>query len=230
MISIIIPTFNEANNISLLIPKIYDVLDNHYNYEIIVVDDNSPDGTAKVVRRLGKKYSVRLLLRKNKRGLSSAVIDGFNIAKGDLLCVMDADLSHPPELLSKIILLLNKNDLVIGSRLVKGGGSESWPIHRKIISWCAQLLARPLTPVKDAMSGFFALKKSVINNVKLEAYGYKILLEILVVGNYKKVAEVPFTFLNRTFGKSKIGVGVEVEYIKQLAHLYEYKFFNRTNN
>lgn len=225
LISIIIPTFNEAQNINLLIPKIDDVLNSHYPHEIIVVDDNSPDGTARVARKLSKKHNVRILLRKKKRGLSSAVIDGFKIAKGSSLLVMDADLSHPPDVLPDVIDALQYADLVVGSRLTKGGGSEEWPFHRKLVSWGAQLLARPLTPIKDAMSGFFALKRKVINNINLEAYGYKILLEILVVGNYKNVLEVPFTFLNRTFGKSKISMNVEIEYLKQLLHLYKFKFF-----
>ncbi|MBC8495046.1 polyprenol monophosphomannose synthase [archaeon] len=224
IISIIVPTFNEAQNISLLIPKIHDVLNGNYKHEIVVVDDNSPDGTAKVARSLAKKHNVRVLLRKNKRGLSSAVIDGFKFAKGDTLCVMDADLSHPPDVLPKVLDALKHADLVVGSRLVKGGGSEEWPFHRKLLSWGAQLLARPLTPVKDTMSGFFAMKRSVIKDISLEAYGYKILLEILVMGHYNKVVEVPFTFLNRSFGSSKIGVGVEAEYLKQLGHLYKYKF------
>jgi|TARA_Y100000031_G_C8220335_1_gene385606 dolichol-phosphate mannosyltransferase len=229
MLSIVIPTFNEAQNIGLLIPKIHDVLNNHFKHEIIVVDDNSPDGTAKVARGLSKKHNVRVLLRKKKRGLSSAVIDGFKIAKGNSICVMDADLSHPPDVLQSMIKELDKAELVVGSRLVDGGGSERWPFYRKLISLAAQLLARPLTPVKDTMSGFFAFKRKVIKDVKLSAYGYKILLEVLVIGKYEKVSEVPFTFLNRSFGKSKIGIAVEIEYLKQLVHLYKHKFFQRFN-
>ena len=227
MISIIIPTFNESKNIELLIPKIADVLAKDFDYEVIVVDDDSPDGTAEVVRSFMRKYPVRVIVRKDKRGLASAVIDGFNVAKGDKLCVMDADLSHPPTLLPELFAALDKHDVAVGSRLVKGGGSESWPFYRKLISWCAQLLSRPLTNVKDTMSGFFALKKKVIENVDVEAYGYKILLEVLVVGDYDSVTEVPFTFLNRSFGKSKIGVAVEIEYLKQLIHLYKHKFSNK---
>jgi dolichol-phosphate mannosyltransferase len=226
MISVIIPTYNEAVNLSLLIPKIHDVLNGTYEHEIIIVDDNSPDGTAKIAQSLSKRHNVRVIVRKNERGLSSAVIRGFREAKGSILCVMDADLSHPPDVLPKLIDKLESYDIAVGSRLVRGGGSESWPFHRKFISWCAQMLARPLTPVKDAMSGFFAVKKSVVKNARLEAYGYKILLEVLVIGKYRKVAEVPFTFLNRSFGKSKIGVSVEVDYLKQLVHLYRHKFFS----
>ncbi len=224
MYSIIIPTYNEADNINLLIPKIDDVLNDKFLHEIIVVDDNSPDGTAKIVQKLSKKHNCKVLVRKKEKGLSSAVIAGFAAAKGEFICVMDADLSHPPDVLPKMFNALKKAELVVGSRLVKGGGSQSWPFYRKIISWSAQLLARPLTPVKDTMSGFFAFKKSILKNVTLEAYGYKILLEILVLADYNNAVEVPFTFLNRTFGESKISLSVEIEYLKQLLHLYKCKF------
>ncbi|MBU1031238.1 MAG: polyprenol monophosphomannose synthase [Nanoarchaeota archaeon] len=223
--SIIIPTYNEAESIDMLIPKIYDVLNKHYNYEIVVMDDNSPDGTADIVRRLSKKYPVRVVVRKKNKGLSAAVIDGFKASKGDVFCVMDADLSHPPKVLPKIFAAIKSYDVIVGSRLVSGGGSEKWPFHRKLISWGAQLLSKPLTKVKDTMSGFFAVKKSVVLNAPLEALGYKILLEILVKGNYKSVTEIPFTFLNRSFGESKISMKVQMEYLKQLCHLYRFKFF-----
>lgn len=229
MISIIIPTLNEAKNIGLLIPKIHDVLNGDYKYEVVLVDDNSPDGTARVASKLRKKYNVRIVIRKNNRGLASAVIHGFNVAKGNILCVMDADLSHPPQLLPKLIGALNNNDVAVGSRLVAGGGAESWPVHRRLVSWIAQGMAKPLTPINDAMSGYFAIKKDVVKKVDLKPFGYKILLEILVKGEYDSVEEIPFIFLNRSFGKSKIGVQVEIEYLKHLYHLYNYKFgiFNK---
>ncbi len=228
MLSVIVPTFNESENIKTIIHKISESMKAAkvtYDYEILVVDDNSPDGTAKLAAELRKEYPVRVLLRRNKKGLSSAVIDGFAHAKGDILCVIDADLSHPPALIPKLVSQLDNYDIAVGSRLIKGGGAEEWPWHRRFISWSAQLLARPLTSVRDAMSGFFAVKKEVIKPVKLEAYGYKILLEVLVLGKYTRATEVPFIFMNRTHGQSKISLKVEIAYLKQLVHLYKKKFF-----
>lgn len=228
MITIIVPTYNEVQNIGLLIPKIYDVLNKQYDYEILIMDDNSPDGTAAQARTFAKKYPVRVKVRTKDKGLSASVIDGFKEAKGNILCVMDADLSHPPSLLPKLFKAIEDGaDIAVGSRLVKGGGSESWPFHRKIISWGAQLLARPLTSVKDTMSGFFILRKDILKGATIEAHGYKILLEVLVMTKHTKPVEVPFIFLNRTFGQSKIGLKVEIQYLKQLCHLYKCKFIKK---
>jgi dolichol-phosphate mannosyltransferase len=225
MISIILPTYNEAKNILKLMEDLRFNLKDR-KYEIIVVDDNSQDNTAKVVLGMKKRFPVKVIMRGSKLGLSSAVIAGINSAKGDMICVMDADLSHPASLIPKLIRAVESgSDLVIGSRLVKDGGVENWPFHRKLISWFATLLAMPLTRVKDPMSGFFLFKKEILVNAKLNPLSYKILLEILVKGKQKKVKEIPYMFRNREMGKSKIGFRVYFDYLRHIFRLYHYKLF-----
>ena len=221
-ISIILPTFNEAGNIALLIEKILAFVSDPL--EILVVDDDSPDKTWETAIKLQKKYPVVVLRRTKNKGLSPAVIDGFKIAKGKIIGVIDADLSHPPERLPLMISYINKGyDVVIGSRLVKGGKVEEWPAHRKLISWGARLLARPLTPVRDIMSGYIILRKDVLKRGKLKAKGYKIALDILVRCKVKKVKEVPILFRNRSVGESKLSSKVYVHYVEHLAQLYGFK-------
>lgn len=222
MISIITPTYNEAKNLPELARRIDNAL-KEYTYEFIIVDDNSPDGTGEVAERLSNQYPIRVLHREGKLGLSSAVTDGFAIAKGEVFGVIDADLSHPPEKIPELLKAMEESDFVIGSRLIKGGKVEEWPFHRKLISWSARQLARPLTPVKDIMSGFFFIKKEVVNDIKLKPRGYKICLEILIKGKYNKVKEVPFVFMNRSVGESKLNMKTNLEYVLQLVDLYQYK-------
>jgi len=222
MISIIIPTYNEAGNIKKIVKRIYNSI-KKYDYEIIIADDNSPDNTAKIAERLPKKYNINVLLRKKDKGLSKAVVDGFNTAKGDILGVMDADLSHPPEKLPQILNKIKKADVVIGSRLGEYKKIKNWPWYRKIISKIATFQVKLLTEIKDPMSGFFFMKKEVIKNIKLKPKGYKILLEILVKGNYNKIIEIPITFQDRVEGKSKLTTKVYLEYIRQIFELYLYK-------
>ena len=192
------------------------------DYELIVSDDNSPDGTANVAKGLSEKYPVRVLVRNENKGLSPAVWDGFKIAGGDIVGVIDADLSHPPDVIPDMVKALREQnaDMVIASRLVKGGGTEGWPAKRKLNSYFATLLCKPLTKVKDPMSGFFFLKKKVIKGVKLNTKGYKILLELLVKGNYEKVIEYPFVFRDRTEGESKLNIKTQLQYVIQLNKLY----------
>jgi dolichol-phosphate mannosyltransferase len=226
-ISVIVPTYNEAENIKKLIPKIDSVL-KCYDYEIVVVDDNSPDGTAKVAEKLAEQYPVRVLKRNNKLGLASAILYGFMNANGDVLGVIDADLQHPPELLNEMAKKIKDGyDIVIASRYVKCGGIEGWSFHRLLISKVAILLAKPLTSVKDPMSGCFLLRRKVIEGVNFNPTGYKLLLEILVKGNYKRVAEVPYVFRNRAYGQSKLGPSEILRYIRLILHLYNYKIRRR---
>jgi len=220
-VSLIIPTLNEKENISKLIPQVCKFLPK--GSEVIVVDDNSKDKTADEVRKLSKKYPVKVFVR-YERGLSGAVIYGFDKAKNDYLGVMDADLSHPPETLPALINALNEADITVGSRYMPGGGVEEWPFVRRMISKGATLMARPLTRVKDPMSGFFFLRKAVIAGKDLKPKGYKILLEILVKGTYSKVTEVPFMFRNRNVGKSKMTLKTWRHYVEHLFSLYVYRW------
>lgn len=224
MVSVIVPTFNEIQNMRPLIERIDRSIGN-MEHEIIVVDDNSSDGTIQTVEELSKTYPVRLFVRKNEKGLATAVMEGFKHAKGDIYAVIDADLQHPPETLIPLIYeACNGTDIAIGSRYV--GGKESFGnfrIHRKVMSKGANFLAKALVPkvanVKDIQSGFFAMKKNVIQNVDLKPTGYKILLEILAIGNYKTVKEVSYDFAQRTHGESKLGTMTIFDYLHHLATL-----------
>ncbi len=225
-VSIIIPTYNERGNIEQLVPAIFRCCKSlNAAVEVIIVDDNSPDGTGKAAERLRRKYAVRVIHRPGKLGLASAVVKGFSESGSEILGVMDADLSHPPEALPKLIgpILHNEADVAVGSRYAHGGGVEVWPFHRKLISRIATLMARPLTSVKDPMSGLFFLRKSAIEGLQLNAKGYKIGLEVLVKGKYSRLREVPYLFRNRTVGKSKINSGEYLHYIGNLIRLYGYR-------
>lgn len=227
MLSIIIPTLNEAKNIKILAERVKNVMRaDKISYEIIIVDDNSPDHTYEIAKKLGKNFKIRAFKRLKDKGLASAVVFGFSKARGDIICVIDADLSHPPELIPKMLdEIKNRNyDIVVASRLIKGGKVEDWPLHRKLLSHVGILLSLPLSRVNDRMSGFFMIKKNVIKTVKFVPRGYKILLEILVKGNYKNIKELPYTFRNRKVGTSKLTMKTNLEYLVQLLHLYKIKF------
>ncbi len=220
MFSLIVPTYNESSNITALLESVTKVLTG-LDFEIIVVDDYSPDKTYEVFSEYRKKDDhIRCLVRKNESGLSSAVIRGFERAKGDILGVMDADLSHDPKILPKLIKAVEDgSQMAIGIR----ESVEGWGITRKLISKCATMLARLLIGVKisDPMSGYFTLKKSLFEKVKgdLNPIGYKILLEIYARAKPENVAEVPFVFKNRVAGESKLSNKVIKEYLKQLISL-----------
>jgi len=250
-ISIVIPTYNEKDNINILLNRTIKSLDsinckddsgidNICEYEILVIDDNSPDGTSEIVKKYKlKQYissersknklngNIKCIVRKNERGLASAVVEGFKNARGDIIIVMDADLQHPPEkIVSMIKELNNGNDIVVGSRYLEENGFNNFNLFRKIVSKSANIPAKilfsELRNVKDIQSGFFAIRKEVIDGIKLNPFGYKILLEILVMGtgNYNKVKEIPFEFNKREYGNTKLGSKVVLEYLYHLMSLY----------
>jgi len=224
MLSVIVPTYNERENIVELIERVEAAL-KEVNFEIIVVDDGSPDGTADAAEELNKIYgNVRVHRRPGKMGLASAIMDGINLAKSDVVAVIDADLQHPPEFLPEMFSkIMEGYDLVIASRYVEGGGIEGWGLGRRLISKGATGLAHLLLPktkkVKDVMSGYFMLRKSILAGVKLNSKGYKILLEILAKGKYRSVAEVPYTFKPRVRGKSKLKFNEILNYMQLLFNL-----------
>ena len=225
MISIVVPCYNEAESLPLLADKVFEVLKkNNIDGELIVVDDNSPDGTGDIAEKLKEKYNIKVVHREGKAGLSSAVVAGFKVASGDIFGVMDADLSHDPEIIPRLVKPLeeNKAQVSIGSRHVNGGGSENWPLIRRFISKTAIIMGRIVTDVRDVTSGYFFLRKEVIDGVDINPIGFKIGLEIFVKGNYEHFIEIPFIFKDRRFGNSKLGKGEVINYIKHLFALRKY--------
>ncbi len=223
-LSIVVPTYNERENLPLLIKKINDVL-KEIDFELIVVDDDSPDKTWELAQQMAKEYPFTKVIRRiNERDLATAVLEGFRNSKGDILAVMDADLQHPPEkLMGMFEKIIKGADIVIGSRYVEGGEIEEWDVVRKFYSKFATLLAHIFLPrsriIKDPMSGFFMLKRKVIENVELNPIGYKILLEILAKGKYNSIEEVPIRFRKREKGKSSLNLANQIKYLRHLLRL-----------
>lgn len=227
-VSIVIPTYNESAGIAVLVEKIMERLTRAgIDGEVVIVDDNSPDGTGDVAEQLKERFPVQVVHRAGKLGLSSAVIDGWKVARGDILGVMDADLSHDPVIVPDLVQAIRDDgcELTVGSRYIPGGSIKNWPLVRLILSKGAVLMARPLTPIRDITSGFFFLKRSVIEGVHLNPIGFKIGLEVFVKGRYKKFREVPYTFVNRAQGESKLSFKEIRNYLVQLVDLVWYRFF-----
>lgn len=222
-VSLIIPTYNEAKNIPFLIEEIFAVADkSKINLEFIIVDDNSPDGTGKIAESLAGKYPIRVIHRSGKLGLGTAVAEGFRLSDREYVGAMDGDMSHNPDILNQMIASLIDNDIVIGSRFENGSKVENWGLHRRIISGTGVFMARIITGVKDPLSGYFFMKKEVISGVNLKTKGYKILLEILVKGKYKKVKEFPYTFRMRKYSMSKLNTK---EFLLFLGQIINYSFY-----
>ena len=224
-LSVIVPSYNERENMPELIGRVASALGS-ISFEFMVVDDNSPDGTADVLMELNKKYpNLNVLKRPGKLGLSSAVIAGLGQSSihAQVFAVMDADMQHPPELLPKMYSkILDGYDLVVASRYVTGGRVSQWGASRIVISKVATLLAHLLLPetrrVRDIMSGFFVVKRQVLDSVNFDPVGFKILLEILVKGNYLAVLEVPYTFGSRQNGASNLN---SKEIWNYIVHIYK---------
>lgn len=216
--TVVVPTYNESANLPTLVERICKALP---ATEIVVVDDASKDGTADVARKLAEKYPVRVVERFDERGLSTAVLRGMQEARTDLCVVMDADLSHPPEAIPKLVQAVQDGaDVAVGSRYVPGGDIDEWPLFRRFASKAGTMLARPLTPVRDPMAGFFCLRKSLFAGIPLKPRGFKILLEILARTGTKKTAEVPIHFEDRAAGSSKFSSKERKEFLKQVWTLY----------
>lgn len=231
MISVIIPTYNESENILGISKAVSQTLELYGEaFEILVMDDDSPDLTADIVNK-SLIPGVRAVNRRGKpRGLSAAVIDGMQAAAGDKIVVMDADLSHPPDLLPKMADAIHHGNalLAVGSRYVKGGGSEGWPLHRVWVSKIASTIAWPIARVHDATSGFFMVQREAIQGVQLDSRGFKIGLETFVKAKHDgKIIEIPYIFRDRQAGESKLSGGVILDYFRQLFQLYQNHFFKK---
>jgi dolichol-phosphate mannosyltransferase len=230
LVSIVVPTYREAENLRPLVARISNMmLQAERPYEVIFVDDDSRDGAEDVVSKLNQLgYPVRIIIRVGERGLSSAVIRGFSESKGQTLICMDADLSHPPEAIPKMLDSLTQPgvDFVIGSRYVAGGSTdEEWGLLRLVNSRFATILARPFTSVKDPMAGFFAISRNLFNTTApLNPIGYKIGLELIVKCRCSVIREVPIHFAKRQFGKSKLSLTERLNYLRHLKRLLDFKY------
>jgi len=230
-VSIIVPTYNESLNIIDMLKSIRKSLPEGVTTETIVVDDNSPDGTGKIVEDYISEFkkftenTISIIHRKTKNGLSSAILNGIQSAKSETIVVMDSDFSHPPQIIPKMIEAFKQSqcDLVVASRYITGGSIEGWTRKRKLMSKVATLIAKNGLGVKtkDPMSGFFAFKKNIIKELNFDALGYKFLLEVLVKTKGINIKEIPYTFENRKFGSSKLDSGTVIDYFKSVWKLYK---------
>ena len=224
-LSVVVPTLNEIENVEPLIGEIIEHSPDAV--EIIIVDDGSSDGTRERVGELMANHPVRLVARDHPTfGLSGAVIEGARAARGDLLVVMDADLSHPPHEIPALTapIIDGRADMVIGSRYVPGGTTPGWPIYRRAMSRIASGLAYPLTGVHDSMCGFFGIRRSLLLELAPTATGFKIAFETIVrAGRDLRVLEVPIAFRDRARGVSKMSLGValifSLRWMAAAAHL-----------
>jgi len=225
-LSLVIPTYNEKENVEILFSKIQEeFLKNKIDGEVVFVDDGSPDGTGDILEILEKKNkNLKVIHRSGKLGLSSAVVEGWKISSGKIVGVMDADLSHPADKIHELFYSIRNNncDLAIGSRYVRKGKIVGWNFKRKLMSKTATLFAKPFTKVRDPMAGFFMIKKECIDFNRINSKGFKILLEIILKANYKRVEEIPITFADRTKGKSKAGNSEIFDYVNNLIGYKKY--------
>jgi len=231
-VSIIIPTYNESENIIQVLKSIGEHIPKDIATEAIVVDDNSPDGTGKIVEdyindaQNKTGYTIGVIHRKTKSGLSSAILDGIQHSSGETVVVMDSDLSHPPKIIPQLIeeIKTSKYDIVIASRYTEGGEVNGWSTKRKLISKGATGIAKAGLGVNesDPMSGFFAFNRNILEGIKFDAIGYKMLLEILVKTKGAKVKEIPYTFTDRTRGSSKLDSSTMFDFVKSVWKLYRY--------
>lgn len=227
-LSLVIPTYNESENLKKIIEKLSELLERAIpnRYELIVVDDNSPDCTWKVALELTSKYpQLRVMRREKERGLATAVIRGWQVARGEILGVIDGDLQHPPETLWQLWAEMERGaDLAVASRHLEGGGVSNWNFLRRFLSRGAQILGLILFPeaiarVSDPMSGYFMVRREAIAEIPLDPIGYKILIEVLGRGKIRWIGEVGYVFQERLQGESKVSWKQYLEYVRHLWRL-----------
>ena len=228
LFSLVIPTFKEAKNVAKIVEQLSNLLDEFLlgDYELIVVDDNSPDGTWEIAQKLMPLYpQLRVMRRGDEKGLSTAVIRGWQAARGEVLGVIDADLQHPPELLEKLWGEIKRGgDMAIASRHVEGGGVSDWSVIRRFLSRGAQTMGLIILPevigrVTDPMSGYFMVRRKCIAGREMSPLGYKIQIEVLARGRVPWIGEVGYVFQERQEGESKVTSKQYVDYIRHLIRL-----------
>lgn len=218
-LSIVVPTYNERERLTDLVDAIFAAYaEAQLDGELIVVDDNSPDGTGALADDLARRHRITVVHRAGKLGLGTAVIAGFEAATAPVVGVIDADMSHPPALLPRMLAVMQGTaaDVVVASRYIPGGGTRNWEQSRLLLSKLACLMARGLTPVRDATSGFFLIRREGIHGVRISAGGFKICLELLVRSRPGVVVEVPYVFVGRTAGESKMNLKEALGFLQQL--------------
>lgn len=226
-LSLVVPTYNERDRLAELVQALFEATGRAgVDLELIIVDDNSPDGTGALADELAKTHRMQVVHRSGKLGLGTAVVAGFAVASAEILGVMDADFSHPPALVPKLLAGLKSTgaDVIVGSRYVPGGSTPDWPLKRRILSRVGCLLARGLSPIRDAASGFFLIRRDVARGVEIKAGGFKICLELVVRGKPGKLVELPYRFDDRELGESKMSMREASGYIYQLRDLYQLRF------
>lgn len=224
--ALVVPTLNEAGNIGKILPQLTDALTStQFEYEIIVVDDGSTDGTVEQAREWAERDPrIRVFSRSGERGLAGAVLYGWSQSRANLLGVIDADLQHPPELLPELLRAAEHSDVVIASRYAQNHGTKGWNPLRAAVSRLSTLAAAPLISKKnlrvtDPMSGFFIIHRRCIEGLTFQTTGFKLLLEILVRGRIQTASEVPYLFGLRQNGRSKADATVALHYLHLLSRL-----------
>jgi dolichol-phosphate mannosyltransferase len=222
-LTMVVPTYNERARIEELVRAVFAACEAHnVALELIVVDDNSPDGTGTIADALIQSFRMHVIHRPGKLGLGTAVVAGFESASARVVGVMDADFSHPPALVPRLLAAMHATgaDVVVASRYVSGGSTPNWPMWRRLLSRAACIAARPLTPVRDPASGFFLIRHSVASRVAIRARGFKICLELLMRGWPEHLVEIPYRFDDREQGESKMSLKEAAGYLVQLRDLY----------
>jgi dolichol-phosphate mannosyltransferase len=236
-LSVVLPTYNESAHIDAIVEQLMAVLNNipALRYEIIIVDDDSPDRTWQKALQLSQKFpQIRAIRRQDQRDLSAAVLRGWQVARGDVFAVMDADLQHPPETIPELWRAIRRGaDLAIASRNIEGGGVSDWTLPRRIVSRCAQLLGLVVLPevtgkVSDPLSGYFMVRRSALEGRELHPLGYKILVEVLARGTVEKISEVPYVFRETPHRPSKHSAAVSAQYLQHLIRIRIYLLKNST--
>ncbi|HUL73389.1 MAG TPA: polyprenol monophosphomannose synthase [Vicinamibacterales bacterium] len=229
-LTMVVPTYNERDRLAELTNALFDACAQHrVELELVVVDDNSPDGTGAIADELAKTRRMQVIHRAGKLGLGTAVVAGFAVASSDIVGVMDADFSHPPALVPRMLAVLHATnaDVLVASRYVPGGSTPDWPASRRALSRTACLLARPLSPIRDAASGFFLIRRSIAAGVEIKAGGFKICLELLVRAWPTRLVEIPYRFDDRELGESKMSMREAAGYLVQLKDLYGVRWSDR---
>ena len=233
LLSVVVPTYNERDNLPVLLERLEKSLQGLRCFEVVIVDDDSPDGTWRLAEELSRtRYPwLRVVRRVDEKGLGTAIVRGLREARGEYIAVMDADLQHPPELLPEMLEAARREgaELVVASRYMRGGGVEGWSRFRLLVSKGASLLAKLLLPearlTSDPMSGYWLVRRDVVERCRLEGRSWKVLLEILAKCGPRRVVDVPYVFRERLYGRSKLGIRAMIDYVLDLLRLSEYRVF-----